>query len=97
MKEDRKLNANYKALMQSLSMSDASELKTAQRRWLDWRREECEDADEQAHCDNGVCAGVAHDDCIVSLTALRADELKQFVSAPAAAKAARFTFGRAVK
>lgn len=97
MKQDRKLNANYKALMKSLSKGDAATLKSAQLQWLDWRVEKCDDIDEQAKCDNGVCAGVAHDDCMVAITASRAAELKQFADNLGAAKAAKFTFGRAIK
>jgi uncharacterized protein YecT (DUF1311 family) len=97
MKEDRILNANYKALMKSLGKRDAATLKGTQLQWLDWRVEKCDDVDEQTHCDNGICAGVAHDDCIVSLTRQRADELKRFANDPAAAVAAKFAFSKELK
>jgi uncharacterized protein YecT (DUF1311 family) len=97
VKEDRILNANYKALMKGLGKVDTATLKSAQLQWLDWRLEKCNDVDEHAHCDNGICAGVAHDDCIVSLTRQRADELKRFANDPAAAVAAKFAFSRELK
>lgn len=83
--------------MKRLGKSDAATLTGTQRQWLDWRLEKCGDIDEQAHCDNGICAGDAHDDCIVSFTLQRADELKRFANDPAAAVAAKFAFSRKLK
>lgn len=97
MKEDRNLNATYKALMKGLGKADAATLKGSQLQWLEWRQEKCDEVDEQAHCDNGWCAGVAHDDCMVSLTRQRADELKRFSNDSAAAVSTRFTFSRELK
>jgi uncharacterized protein YecT (DUF1311 family) len=69
-------------------------LRKTQRSWLDWRLEKCEQIDQQASCDNGVCAGVAHDECIISLTKQRTSELINFKKDLATAKSNNFIFSK---
>lgn len=94
MKEDKKLNKEYKELIKALSKEDIANLRKTQRSWLDWRLETCEEADQHANCDNGVCAGVAHDECIVSLTTQRANELSKFRQNVTEAKSSSFNFSK---
>ena len=90
--EDSKLNAQYKNLIKKLNGKAASALRTTQRAWLQWRLEKCDDMEELSKCDNGVCAGVAHDACIVALTRYRTADLVKFENDPASAVQANFSF-----
>lgn len=90
--EDSKLNTEYKSLIKKLNSTDATALRTAQRRWLQWRLDKCDEAEDASKCDNGVCAGVAHDACIVTLTKDRTLNFVKFSSDPASAVRANFTF-----
>jgi uncharacterized protein YecT (DUF1311 family) len=94
MKEDKKLNKEYKELIKKLSKEDVDTLRKTQRSWLDWRLEKCEEADQMANCDNGVCAGVAHDECVVSLTTQRSNELSRFKHNVPEARTSNFTFSK---
>jgi uncharacterized protein YecT (DUF1311 family) len=78
VKEDFRLNRAYQELMRSLKQADQQLLRKAQRSWLIWREEKCEEVDVAANCENGACAGVAHDSCIVGLTRQRGSELIVF-------------------
>ena len=69
--EDQQLNLRYKSLMKKLSAEESRMLRAAQRDWLAWRLEKCDEVDERHSCDNGVCAGVAHDSCIIDTTRQR--------------------------
>ncbi|NYE59771.1 uncharacterized protein YecT (DUF1311 family) [Duganella sp. 1224] len=94
VKEDKKLNKEYKELIKVLSKEDVADLRKTQRSWLDWRLEKCEEVDQNANCDNGVCAGVAHDECIVSLLTQRANELNKFRQNVTGARSSRFAFSK---
>jgi uncharacterized protein YecT (DUF1311 family) len=90
-KRDSELNSAYKALYSSLSKLDQGQLKIAQRKWIKWRDDTCDDVEADANCTNGMCVGVAHDSCVVRLTERRRDELKQ-ISSKSGTKADRFRF-----
>ncbi|MQA18135.1 DUF1311 domain-containing protein [Rugamonas sp. FT103W] len=90
--EDGKLNAQYKNLIKILNGKDASALRTTQRAWLQWRLDKCDDMEELSKCDNGVCAGVAHDACIVALTRYRTADFVKFENDPVSAVRANFSF-----
>jgi len=94
MKEDKKLNKEYKELVKILPKNDVAALRNTQRSWLDWRLEKCDEVDEQAKCDNGICAGVAHDECIVVLTTQRANELSRFKNNLSDAKSSIFSYSK---
>lgn len=93
-KEDKKLNKEYKELVKALPKDDVAVLRKTQKSWLDWRLEKCDEVDEQAKCDNGVCAGVAHDECIVALTTQRANELSRFKNNLSDAKSSIFSYSK---
>jgi uncharacterized protein YecT (DUF1311 family) len=92
MKEDKKLNKEYKELVKVLDKDNVVALRKTQRSWLDWRIDKCDEVDEQAKCDNGVCAGVAHDECIVALTIQRTNELSRFKQNLQDARSSGFIF-----
>jgi uncharacterized protein YecT (DUF1311 family) len=94
LRQDKSLNSEYKNLIRSLTKEEVSALRKTQRSWLDWRLEKCEQIDQQASCDNGVCAGVAHDECIISLTKQRTSELINFKKDLATAKSNNFIFSK---
>nr|WP_167761368.1 lysozyme inhibitor LprI family protein [Duganella callida] len=94
VQEDKELNQEYKALIKALSKDDVAVLRKMQRSWLDWRLDKCDEVDQQANCDNGVCAGVAHDECIVALTAQRVNELSRFRQNVHEAKSNNFNFSK---
>jgi uncharacterized protein YecT (DUF1311 family) len=94
LKEDKKLNKEYKDLVKALGKDDVATLRKTQRAWLDWRLEECDEVDEKSKCDNGVCAGVAHDECIVALTTQRTTELSRFKQNVQDAKSSGFAFSK---
>lgn len=93
-RRDAQLNAAYKALYARLNDHDREQLRQMQRQWITWRDETCDDAEAKATCTNGICLGVAHDSCIVRLTARRHDELTKFQADAARARANRFSFSR---
>ncbi|RFP19314.1 DUF1311 domain-containing protein [Duganella sp. BJB475] len=92
MAEDSKLNAQYRSLVKKLNSADAAALRTTQRAWLQWRLDKCDEADEASGCDNGVCAGVAHDACIIAVTRDRTLDFVQFSNDPANAARTNFSF-----
>lgn len=89
---DSKLNKAYSALLKQIGKAEAFRLRTPQRAWIVWRNEQCEEEEDQAKCNNGVCAGVAHGSCILNLTYRRTKELSTFSKDIKAAKAAGFRF-----
>lgn len=93
-KEDARLNNEYKKLSAKIGVKDKKMLLQPQREWIRWRDEQCELEDVQANCTNGICAGVEHDNCILSLTARRADELERFNDDIGKAKASGFRFSK---
>jgi uncharacterized protein YecT (DUF1311 family) len=89
---DSILNSEYKNLRQRLSSEDASLLRDVQRNWIKWRDEKCEDAEEDADCQNGICLGVAHDMCILELTRSRASQLNNYKNDIKLARQRKFSF-----
>ena len=94
-KEDARLNDEYRKLAGKLSEKDRTLLLRPQRAWIRWRDEQCELEDIQANCTNGMCAGVEHDNCILGLTARRADELEAFNADLGKARTNGFGFSKA--
>ncbi|QGZ37652.1 lysozyme inhibitor LprI family protein [Pseudoduganella flava] len=94
MKSDAILNEEYRRLFQQLKLIDRKSLQKAQREWIMWRDEQCETEEVEANCDNGVCAGVAHDSCILDLTARRAKELRRFTQENASGVDSGFAFSK---
>ncbi len=94
MVEDSKLNGQYKSLIKKLSARDAMALRVAQRTWLQWRLDKCDEAEDASSCDNGVCAGVTHDACIVTVTRNRTLDFVKFSNDPARAVRVNFSFSR---
>lgn len=94
VKEDKNLNDAYKSLQKLLNKNDGQQLKLAQRSWIKWRDDTCEDAEDNVGCNNGVCAGVEHDGCIVKLTRVRASELARFIENPVTAARSKFTYAK---
>ena len=92
--EDKKLNEAYKSLKTKLDKESFAQLRLTQRSWIKWRDETCENAEENVGCNNGVCAGVEHDGCIVKLTRVRAQELREFRSNLIYAKKTNFQYAR---
>lgn len=78
MNLDKKLNTSYRDLIKQLDKKSTPNLRTSQLAWIKWRDETCDDAEQAANCSNGVCAGVAHDSCILTLTRQRTKELSEF-------------------
>jgi len=93
-KADLKLNKNYKELATKLNQIDISKLRNPQRAWIKWREEKCDDIDAKANCDNGACAGYAHDTCLVDLTEKRAAELSSFSNDLETARHKNFAFSK---
>jgi uncharacterized protein YecT (DUF1311 family) len=94
-KFDAKLNDEYRRLFQQLKSEDRKSLRIAQREWIRWRNAQCETEEAEANCDNGVCAGVAHDSCILDLTARRTKELHRFAQDIASGVETGFSYSKA--
>lgn len=94
MTEDKKINTEYRLLLNKLDESDAQILRDVQKSWLNWRTERCDDIDEKSNCDNGVCAGVAHDSCILKVTRERTAELTKFRGNIGSARMQKFSFSK---
>jgi uncharacterized protein YecT (DUF1311 family) len=92
MNVDKKLNVNYKKLRRALSSTQKDDLRKTQKEWIEWRNEKCEAAQEGSGCNNGLCAGVSHDECMVDLTSRRATELLNFSKLPRKAFAEKYRF-----
>ena len=71
--QDARLNANYKALLASLSETRRMELQEAQRAWLKFRELNCRFYFDP---EGGTIARVAANQCFLKATAERATELK---------------------
>jgi len=91
---DKKLNQSYKSLRKTLNETDRNDLRKTQTNWITWRDKTCDDLESEANCDNGMCVGVAHDSCIVTLTQRRHDELELFKKNVTKAKALNFSFSK---
>ena len=71
--QDQHLNRAYKALMAETSPARKKQLQAAQRLWLQFRDANC---NFYADPDGGTLAGIAAADCMLQMTAQRAQELK---------------------
>lgn len=71
--QDAKLNAAYKAAISGLDQSRTKQLQEAQRAWIKFRDANCQ---FYADPNGGTNAAVAANDCLLSQTASRANELK---------------------
>ena len=91
---DDRLNRSYSILRKMLNKTDQENLRKIQTSWISWRDETCDDLESEANCDNGMCTGVAHDSCMVSLTERRNNELEVFKKDITKAKASNFSFSR---
>jgi len=72
--QDVKLNANYKLLGVNLSSFRKKQLVDAQRAWLSFRDANCA---FYADPDGGTLATVMAQDCLLNMTASRANELSR--------------------
>ena len=70
--QDQKLNSAYKALVAELNPARKKQLQTAQRLWIQYRDTNCGFYDDP---DGGSMAGVLAGDCLLQMTAQRAQEL----------------------
>lgn len=68
--EDKRLNAEYKAVMAKLDAKQKKELRSVQRKWIKDR-----DADCKLEEDGGQAAALNHVSCLKEWTKKRADEL----------------------
>jgi uncharacterized protein YecT (DUF1311 family) len=72
-RQDRRLNGAYKVLMDSLPEKRKTQLRDAQRKWIEFRDANCEFYyDPQG----GQAARLASNECVVTLTAERAHALE---------------------
>ncbi len=71
-KQDKKLNENYKTLMTALNASRKNGLKNAQRLWIKYRDANCHFYYDP---DGGTIQSILSSDCLLRMTAERADEL----------------------
>ncbi|NLY28258.1 MAG: DUF1311 domain-containing protein [Alcaligenaceae bacterium] len=74
-RQDAKLNAEYKVLMNSLSAERKTQLRTAQRAWITYRDENCTFYYDP---DGGTMARLEANMCVVRMTAERASALALF-------------------
>lgn len=74
-RQDAQLNRVYKQLMASLSPARKKQLQNAQRAWIKFRDLNC---GFYADPEGGTMALVAADDCYLTMTAERVNELESF-------------------
>jgi uncharacterized protein YecT (DUF1311 family) len=72
-RQDEKLNQSYQKLLASLKAARKAQLVDAQRAWLKYRELNCAFYDDGS---GGTAAGLAANDCIMTMTAKRAAELE---------------------
>jgi uncharacterized protein YecT (DUF1311 family) len=72
-RQEARLNAGYQALMSKLPAPRQALLRDAERAWLAFRKSDC--AFAGSAFTGGTFEPVAADDCVVTLTARRADDL----------------------
>jgi uncharacterized protein YecT (DUF1311 family) len=77
MRQDTRLNENYKRLMSKLSAKRKEGLREAQRAWVKFRDANCGFYYDP---DGGSAARLASNNCILSATANRATELKELTN-----------------
>jgi uncharacterized protein YecT (DUF1311 family) len=71
-RQDEKLNQSYQKLLASLKPARRAQLVDAQQAWLKYRELNCALYDDGS---GGTTAGLAANDCIMTMTAKRAAEL----------------------
>jgi len=74
-RQDARLNKAYKEIMAQLSPARKKELRKAQRAWIKFRDANC---NFYADPDGGTSATLNSNDCFMSSTAARANELENF-------------------
>ena len=94
LKEDKLLNDSYKSLSQTLNKKDVGLIKQAQRKWIKWRDETCIRAQTKVNRSLGSFGSSVRDDCLISLTEQRTNELQQFIKDPRGALQKKFDFSR---
>lgn len=94
-KEDKLLNESYKSLSKTLEKRDADLFKQAQRKWIKWRDETCIGAQTKANRSLGSFGNSVRDDCLISLTEQRTNEIQQFSKELRSAQKKKFNFSRA--
>jgi uncharacterized protein YecT (DUF1311 family) len=72
-RQDRRLNAAYKALMTSVPEKRRAQLRDVQRKWIAFRDANCA---FYLDPDGGQADRLAANECVVTLTAQRASELE---------------------
>ena len=72
-RQDEKLNQSYEKLLASLKPTRKTQLVDAQRAWLKYRELNCAFYDDGS---GGTAAGLAANDCTMTMTAKRASELE---------------------
>jgi uncharacterized protein YecT (DUF1311 family) len=72
-RQDRRLNTTYQTLMGSVSEKRRTQLRDAQRKWIAFRDANCRFYFDP---DGGSAARLASNECVVTLTARRAEELQ---------------------
>ena len=77
VKQDATLNANYRMLASKLTAPRRQQLLEAQRAWIRFRDLNCS---FYADPDGGSAARVAASDCLLTVTAQRAQELSRLMS-----------------
>ncbi len=75
-KQDKRLNAAYKAAMQTVEGKRAQDLKEVQRAWLKYRDLQC----GFLGSGDGTIARIEGNGCMVDMTAQRADELQDIAT-----------------
>ena len=76
-RQDEKLNQSYQKLLASLKAARKAQLVDAQRAWLKYRELNCAFYDDGS---GGTAAGLAANDCIMTMTAKRAGELEYLLT-----------------
>lgn len=71
--QDKRLNTAYQELLKSITAKRQVQLREAQRRWLAFRKANC---DFYADPDGGTSASLAASSCFLTATANRAKELE---------------------
>lgn len=94
LEEDKLLNKSYKSLLKSLDKNNAILLKQAQLKWIKWRDRTCILAQTKVNLKLGSLGHSVRDDCFISLTERRSNELQQFVKEPRDASRKKYDFSR---
>ena len=94
LEEDKLLNKSYKSLLKTLGKNNAIFLKQAQRKWIKWRDRTCILGQTKVNLKLGSLRNSVRDDCLISLTERRSDELRQFVKEPRDASHRKYDFSR---